>query len=130
MILRALPLLAALFLVGCNGGTIDRQDLTKNSGTLDSMSCEAMLLAQGVAEDRTTATFTREQAAVLRVQASNEADAFKRRPAAPGLEQRARALSKRAARLAALLQRLHDHPGDRTAGVELERAFKKFGECK
>ena len=57
--------------------------------------------------------FTREQAAVLRVQTSNEADALARRPAAPGFEQRARALSRRAARLAALLQRLHDHPADR-----------------
>ena len=89
-----------------------------------------MLVAQGVARGRITATFTREQAAVLRVQTSNEADAFARRQAAPGLERRARALSKRAAQLAALLQRLHDHPGDRAAGVELEGAFKKFGKCK
>jgi hypothetical protein len=128
--LRALPVVAMVFLAGCNGGTIDRQDLTKNSGTLDSISCEAMLLAQGVAQDRTTATFTREQAAVLRVQTSNEADALARRPAAPGLAQRARSLSKRAARLAVLLQRLHDHPGDRLVGAELARAFKRFGDCK
>jgi uncharacterized lipoprotein len=128
--LRALPVIAVLLLAGCNGGTIDRQDLTKNSETLDSISCEAMLLAQGVADDRTLTTFTREEAATLRVQASNEADAFARRPAAPGLEQRARALSKRAGRLAALLQRLHDHAGDRAVGAELERAFKKTGDCK
>jgi hypothetical protein len=128
--LRALPVIAVLFLVGCNGGTIDRQDLTKNTGTLDSISCEAMLLARGVAQGRTTATFTREQAAVLRVQTSNEADAFARRPAARGLEQRARALSRRAARLASLLQRIHDHSGDRAVGAELERALKKFGKCK
>jgi hypothetical protein len=130
MRLRALPLVAALFLVGCNGGTIDKQDVTKNSGTLDSISCEAMLLAQGAARDRTTATFTREQSAVLRVQTSNEADAFARRPAAVGLEPRARALSRRAARLASLLQRLHDHSGDRAVGAELEAAFKTFGKCK
>jgi hypothetical protein len=130
VILRLLPVVAALFLVGCNGGTVDRQDLAKNASTLDSIACEATLIAQGVAQDRTTATFTREQAAVLRVQASNEADAFARRPAAPGLEERARALSNRAARLAGLLQRLHDHPGDRARGAELERAFKTFGNCK
>lgn len=130
MILRALLVVAVLFLVGCNGGTVDRQDLTKNSGTLDSISCEATLIARAVAQDRTTTSFTREQSAVLRVQASNEADALARRPAALGLEQRARSLSKRAARLAALLQRLHDHPGDRAAGADLEHAFKKFGNCK
>jgi phage gp29-like protein len=127
---RALPLVAVAFLVGCNGGTIDRQDLSKNAGTLDSISCEAMLLAQGVAQDRTTATFTREQSAVLRVQTSNEADAFARRTAAVGLEQRARALSKRAARLAELLQRLHDHPAERALGAELQRAFKAAGKCQ
>jgi hypothetical protein len=127
---RLLAVVAALFLAGCNGGTIDRQDLTKNVDTLDSISCEAMLLAQGVAQDRSTTTFTREQAAVLRVQTSNEADAFARRPAARGLEQNARALSKRAARLAALLQRLHDYPSDRMVGAELERAFRTFGKCK
>jgi hypothetical protein len=130
MMRRVAGLIAVLFLVGCNGGTIDRQDLTKNSSTLDSIACEAMLLAQGVAENRTTATFTREQAAVLRVQASNESDAFARRPAAAGLEQRARALSARAGRLAELLQRLHDRSGDRAVGADLERAFKRFGHCK
>jgi hypothetical protein len=88
-----------------------------------------MLLAQGVAQDRTTTTFTREQAAVLRVQASNEADAFARRPPAAGLEQRARSLAKRAARLASLLQRLHDHPSDRVVAADLERAFKRFANC-
>jgi hypothetical protein len=127
---RALPVVAALFLVGCNGGTIDRQDVTNNSATLDSISCEAMLLAQGMAQGRVTAIFTREQAAVLRVQTSNEADAFARRPAAAGLEQRARAVSKRATKLAALLQRLHDHAGERAVGAELERAFKTFGKCR
>jgi hypothetical protein len=129
---RALTAALALVILlsGCNGGTVDRQDLAMNSGTLDSLSCEAMLVAQGVARGRTTATFTREHAAVLRVQASNEADAFARRQAAAGLEQRARALSKRAARLAVLLQRLHDRPGDRMVAAGLERAFKKFGSCK
>jgi phage gp29-like protein len=122
-------LFAVLLLVGCNGGTVDRQDLTKNSGTLGSIACEAMLIAQGVARDRTTTPFTREQAAVLRVQSSNEADAFGRRPAAQGLERRARALSRRAARLATLLQRLHDHPADRAVGAQLERSFKAFGKC-
>jgi hypothetical protein len=127
---RALPVLAAIVLAGCNGGTIDRQDLSKNSGTLDSIACEAMLVAQGVARGRTTVAFTREQAAVLRVQTSNEADAFARRPAASGLEQRARALSKRARRLAVLLQRLHDHPGDSAVGAQLAASFKTFGKCK
>jgi phage gp29-like protein len=130
MNVRVLALVAALFLAGCNGGTIDRQDLAKNSGTLDSISCEAMLIARSVAGDRTTTTFTREQSAVLRVQTSNEADAFARRPAAVGLGPRARALSRRGARLATLLQRLHDHAGDRAVGAQLERAFKTFGKCK
>lgn len=129
MIGRALLLCAALLLVGCNGGTVDRQDLSKDSGSLDSMACEGMVIAQGVARGRVTATFTREQSAVLRVQSSNLEDALRRRPVANGLEARVRAQADRAGRLAALLQRLHDRAADRATGRELAHTFKKIGMC-
>jgi hypothetical protein len=130
VIRRACLLPVVLLLAGCNGGTVDRQDVTKDGEALDSMSCEATLIAEGVARGKVTATFAREQSAVLRVQSSNLADALARRPVASGLDQTVQALDRRAARLAALLQRLHDHAGDRVTAARLEQAFKQFGKCK
>ena len=126
---RLAPVVAVLALVGCNGGTVDRHALTNDAATLNSIACEGAIVANGVARGRTTVFFAREQAEELRIQASNFADALGRRPTALGLERRVRKKARDAAKLAALLQRLHDHPGDRAAGVTLERALKKAGNC-
>ena len=88
MIRRALPLAAALLLTGCNGGTVDRHDLTKDAGTLDSIACEGALVADGVARGRTWAFYAREQAEELRVQTSNLAHALAVRKTVPGLDRR------------------------------------------
>lgn len=116
-------------LAGCNGGTVDRHALTNDSSTLDSIACEGALVADGVARGRTTRYFAREQAEELMNQASNFADALARRPTSAGLESRVRAKAKHAAELAALLRQLHDHPGDRAQGADLEQALKKAGSC-
>ena len=126
---RFIPFVAVLALVGCNGGAVDRHALTNDSSTLDSIACEGAVVADGVARGRTTTFFAREQAEELAIQASNLADALGRRPTAEGLEARVRAKAKDAARIAALLWRLHDHPSDRSTGAELERALKKTGNC-
>jgi hypothetical protein len=126
---RLILLLAALVLTGCNGGTVDRQDLTKDAETLDSISCEGALVADGVARGRTTVFYAREQAEELKVQSSNLADALSQRPAVASIEQRVRAKSRDAARVASILWRLHDHPSDSAVGAEVERALKKAGDC-
>jgi hypothetical protein len=120
---------AALVLAGCNGGTVDRHALTNDASTLDSIACEGALLAHDVARGRTTTYFAREQAEELHIQSSNFADALSRRQTAPGLEQKVRKKARDAARLAATLQRLHDHPADKTVGAKVERALKKMGGC-
>jgi hypothetical protein len=120
---------AALVLAGCNGGTVDQHALTKDASTLDSIACESALLAHDVARGRTTTYFAREQAEELRIQSLNFADALSRRKTVPGIEQKVRKKAKEAAKLASTLQRLHDHPADRTVGAVVERALKQMGSC-
>jgi hypothetical protein len=124
-----MAILAAFVLAGCNGGTVDKHALTKDASTLDSIACEGALVAHDVARGRTTTYFAREQAEELRIQSSNFADALSRRKTAPGLEQKVREKGKQAARLAATLQRLHDHPADHALGASLESALKQMGSC-
>ena len=87
----------AAFLVGCNGGTVDRHALTNDAATIDSVACEGALLAHDVAEGKTTRNYTREQAEELEIQSSNLADALAKRPALPSIEQKVRAKAKDAA---------------------------------
>ncbi len=127
---RALAFLAcAALLSGCNGGTVDRHALTNDAATIDSIACEGALLAHDVAAGRSTRFFAREQAAALRVQASNLADALAHRRAQASIEARVRAKSREAARLAATLRRLHDHPTDRGVAASAEQALRRLGAC-
>jgi hypothetical protein len=126
---RAVPVVTVLLLAGCNGGTVDRHALTRDSETLDSIACEGALVADGVARGRTTMLFAREQAEELAIQASNLADSLARRPAVPSIEQRVRDKSKHAAALARALWRLHDDPGDRAAGAKIEAQLQRAGSC-
>jgi hypothetical protein len=126
---RVAPLVAVLVLAGCNGGTVDRHALTNDSATLDSVACEGAIVADGIARGRTYVFFAREQAEELQIQAANLADALARRPVATGLEARVRAKSRQAARVSAMIGRLHDRPNDRAAAAVVERSLKRFGGC-
>ena len=124
-----MAIVAVLALAGCNGGTVDKHALTKDASTLDSIACEGALLARDVARGRTTTFFAREQAEELRIQSSNFADALSRRKTLPEIEQKVRSTATEAAKLAATLQRLHNHPAERTVGAVVERELKKMGGC-
>jgi hypothetical protein len=121
--------LVALALTGCNGGTVDRHALTNDAATIDSINCEAWLLSGGVARDRVTTAYAREQAAALALQAANLADALAHRPTSAGLEQRVRAKSKDASALASRLRRLQHRPADRSGARTLAASFKQAGSC-
>jgi hypothetical protein len=125
----ALWLAAALLLAGCNGGTVDRHALKNDSDTLDSIACEGALLAHDLARGRTTTFFAREQAEELWIQSSNFADALSRRKTVPGIERQVRQKASDAAKLAATLRRLHDHPSDRSGGAEIANALENMGDC-
>src|SRR4051794_36656892 len=88
--MRRVVLVTVLLLAGCNGGMVDRHALTSDASTINSMNCEAWLLARAAARDRVTTTYAREQAATLRLQAANLADALGHRPTEVGLEPRVR----------------------------------------
>ena len=126
----AVLVVLAVLCVGCNGGTVDRHALTNDAATIDSMSCEGALLAQDVAQGKTTAFFAREQANVLRIQSSNLADALAHRTTVAAIEQKVRAKAKVAATLSVTLQRLHDHPSDRGVATSVEQRLKQLGGCK
>jgi hypothetical protein len=126
---RTLPLVALLFLAGCNGGTVDRHALENDRKTLDSIACEGALVADGVARGRTTVVFARVHSDELRIDASNFADALASRETEPGIERQVRRTARRAARLAAVLERLHDHPADADVGAEVERTLEQSGSC-
>ncbi len=130
MLTRALVLTAAaVLLVGCNGGTVDRHALTNDAATVDSIACEGALLAHDVAHGKTTAYYTREQAEELQLQASNLADALAKRHALASIQRKVRAKSREASRLAATLQQLHDRPSDREVAATVERQLKTLGGC-
>ena len=120
---------AAVALAGCNGGTVDRHALTNDSGTIGSIDCEGWLLARAVSRDRVTASYAREQADALHLQAANLADALSTRSTAAGLERRVRAQARDAATLARRLNRLHAHPTGRSTADVLAGQFKRAGRC-
>jgi hypothetical protein len=121
---------APIALTGCNGGTVDRHALTNDSAGISSMACEGALLAHDISQGKTTVYFAREQANVLRVQASNLANALAKRKTVSSIEQKVRAKSREATRLSATLQGLHDHPSDRAVAASVERRLKRLGSCK
>jgi hypothetical protein len=126
---RLLAVVGVLLLAGCNGGTVDRHALARDSETLDSIACEGAIVADGVARGRTTRIFVREQADVLRIQAASFADALSQRPTVAGIESQVRRKAQDAAKLAALLERLRDHSGDRATGAALEGELRRAGDC-
>lgn len=126
---RTVPLVALLFLAGCNGGTVDRHALENDRKTLDSIACEGALVADGVAHDRTTVVFARVHSDELRIDAANFGDALASRETEPGIEREVRRTARQASRLAAVLRRLHDHPDDPAVGATVERTLERTGSC-
>jgi hypothetical protein len=129
MVGRTVPLVALLFLAGCNGGTVDRHALENDRKTLDSIACEGALVANGVARGRTTVVFARVHSDELRIDASNFADALASRDTEPGIERQVRRTARQASRLAVELQRLHDHPDDPAVGATVEHTLELAGGC-
>jgi hypothetical protein len=114
---------AVLVLAGCNGGTVDKQALTKDAESIASLATEGGLLAHEAAIGESTGPFTRIQSETLGQQASNFADALGTRPTSPGLEAKTRSAGKLAGLLVQQFDRLKQHPADRAVARSVEKAL-------
>ena len=116
-------LLGALVLAGCNGGTVDKQALTKDAETIASLATEGGLLAHKTSVGESTGPFTRVQSQTLGREASNLSDALGQRPTSPELETKVRSAGKLAGQVAAQFELLHRHPTDRGVARSVEEAL-------
>jgi hypothetical protein len=119
---------AALVLAGCNGGTVDKQALTKDAESIASLATEGGLLAHEAAIGESTGSFTRIQSETLGKQASNFADALGQRPTSPGLETKTRSAGKLAGLVAQQFERLHRQPTDRAVASSVEKALSPLAD--
>jgi hypothetical protein len=115
---RHLVLVAAvLALTGC--GNLSRAELKRGVETLNAIAVEGRLLADGVAADRTKATYARVHARTLAEDAAHEAEKLADATPQPGTEaQRAQAVDL-AGRLDDAIGELVTRPGDEQTGEEV-----------
>jgi hypothetical protein len=125
----ALLMFAAIALAGCNGGTVDHHALAKDAEAVDSLACEGRLLGHDVSEGKGTSAFLRVHGGELAQSASNFADALAERPTSAHIENDVRALSRKASRVAGLLDTLRGAWDDRARAGEVERKLAAEGDC-
>lgn len=121
----ALACAAALATAGC--GSLSRGELERGVQSLGAQAATGRLLADGVARDRTKATYVRVMARTLGEQAQHEAE--KLADATPANE-RVGALRDRAVELAGRLaeqfSQLQTFPGEERAGAEALAAMHRL----
>jgi hypothetical protein len=122
-------MLLAVCISGCNGGTVDRHALARDTATLDSIACEGALVADGVARGRTTSHFVRVHADVLREQSSNLANALSSRDTVAGIEQEVRRTGREAALIARTLELLRARPTEAATADQVRRVLRRLGSC-
>jgi hypothetical protein len=113
--------LLALFLSGCNGGTVDKHALQRDAEKIGSLATEGNLLANDVSRGRSTKYFVRVHAKELSDAASSFEDALAKRPTSPGIPSDVRKLSKLAGKVSHELEQLHLHPTDRKVAESLKQ---------
>jgi hypothetical protein len=123
-----LLVVGALVLAGCNGGTVDKQALTKDAESIASLATEGGLLAHEAAIGESTGPFTRIQSETLGQQASNFSDALGKRPTSPGLETKVRSAGKLAGLVAQQFELLRRHPTDRAVARSVEKALSPLAD--
>jgi hypothetical protein len=129
VLLTGVPL--ALLACAC-GGDLKADELRRGVESLGSIAAEGALLADGAAQDRTKATFTRVQARTLGDQAVHEAEKLGDASATRPLRTAKRDATRLAGDIAERLGRLQIAPSDRGAarGVagSLRRAATRADE--
>jgi hypothetical protein len=116
--------LLALVVSGCNGGTVDKHALKRDSEKIGSLAMEGALLANDVSKGASTTYFVRVHAKEMSQSASDMQNAMATRPTSRGITDKVRQLSRLAGKVSAELERLHLHPTDRAVAASLKEPFK------
>ena len=121
MRLLGLAAVLTIALAGCNGGTVDKHALKRDSEKVASLATEGELLANDVSRGASTEYFARVHAKELSLAASDLATGLAERPTSPGIEADVRTLSRLAGRVAAQLEQLHLHPTNRAVAKAMRQ---------
>ena len=116
----AFAILGAVSCVGCGGGTLDAEALSKQAEALQSVAAEGALLGQAAASGETTQTFAREHSAALSELAAKTQESLRGATTQPSLQPSLRRLTTLAADTTAALEQL----GDATQVEQRELAAK------
>jgi hypothetical protein len=122
--LAGVVLAGVVSLAGC-GGPMQPDELARSIGTLESTAAEGALLADGVARDRSKATFVRVHARELGETADHEAEKLNDAQADPQggvAPKKVRAIDL-AGRISAQLGRMQIAPGSETEARAAQKAL-------
>jgi hypothetical protein len=120
--------ICALVLAGCGGGTLSKQTLEKDAGSIQSLAAEGTLLATQAAEGEGTHYFTRVHARYLEQDAAKLQRKLASARPDPTLDQKRSAAAALAALVDEQLGRLHDAPGDRRLAERLAARLKQVAD--
>jgi hypothetical protein len=126
--LLAVLLGAALFVAAGCGGPMQPQELARSVQTLESSASEGALLANGVARDRTKATFVRAHARDLTETVDHEAEKLADADANGEVAARKSQAVDLADRISQALGKLQVSPGVESEGAAAERDLEGFAK--
>ena len=106
-----------VFLTGC--GPLDRAELSRGVETLSALAAEGQLVADGVASDRTKATYTRVHARTLADDAGHEAEKLADAGVQTGIERERDQAVALAQQLDDTLGELETFPGGERTGAQV-----------
>lgn len=115
----------AVVLAGC-GGDIKADELDRAVQTVGSYAAEGALLADGVAHDRSRATFTRVQARTLSDLADHEAERLADSSSSAAMTGRRRDAIRLAEEVSDAVGALKVRPGDEPAGVAAAKRLREL----
>ena len=114
---------AALLAIGC-GGPMQAQELARSIQTLQSCAGDGVLLANGVARDRTKSTFVRVHARELGEIVQHEAEKLSDATAHGNVAVRKSQAVDLAGKISQTLSQLQTSPGDESGGRTAEQQLR------
>jgi hypothetical protein len=123
---RNIGALSALVFVltGCGGGTLDAQSFKKEAEAIQSFAAEGALLADDVADGKSTVPFTRVHAGELTERAAKLAQTLASAEATPAVREELAEAVELAKLVTARLEELENAPGDAEAARRVRRELE------